>query len=95
VLNAVRFGRHAEARDAAAALRALEGLHLQVEPLDWGLLAKANDFAWTCGVTLYDAVYLALAERLGLPFVTADEALAKKMRHHELVVRLGDFGKAL
>jgi predicted nucleic acid-binding protein len=33
-------------------------------------------------------VYVALAEALGRPLLTADEALLKKMKGHSMVIRL-------
>jgi len=54
------------------------------------VLRKANAIAWAYNLTWYDAVYVALAEVLGYPLVTADEALMRKMRGHSVVLRLKD-----
>jgi predicted nucleic acid-binding protein len=44
-------------------------------------------------VTIYDACYLALAERLGAPFVTADEHLVRSRRGKGVqVVSLSEIG---
>jgi len=90
VLNAVKFSRRATEPDTAEALAALRELEIEVEPLDWELLRKATAIAWAYGVSLYDAAYVALAERLGFPLLTADDALVKKMRDHSIVLRLRD-----
>jgi predicted nucleic acid-binding protein len=90
ILNVLRFSPRAEESDGALALSATEQLRLRTEPLDWDLLRKANAIAWAYGVTLYDAVYVALAEKIGFPLLTADEALARKMRGHSMVVLLRD-----
>lgn len=90
VLNAVRFSRRAGEKDTAEALTVLKGLQLQIEPLDWDLLRKATGIGWGYGVALYDAAYVALAERLGYPLLTADDALLKKMKGHSIVLRLRD-----
>lgn len=90
VLNAVRFSRPAREADTTEALEVLSDLRLQIEPLDWDLLRKATAIAWAYGIALYDAGYVALAERLGFPFLTADEALIKKMKGHSIVLRLRD-----
>ena len=88
IINAVRFSPRAKEADTSAALAALRDLDLQREALDFDLLRKATAIAWGYGVALYDAAYVALAEHIGFPLVTADEALIKKMRGHSIVVPL-------
>lgn len=90
ILNAVRFSARAEEADANLAVGFLERLRLEIVPLDWELLRKATAIAWAYQVALYDAAYVALAERQGFPLLTADEVLVKKMKGHGIVVRLGE-----
>lgn len=90
IMNAVRFSERAEEADAILALGFLERLHLEIASLDWRLLRKATAIAWAYQVALYDAAYVALAEREGFPLLTADEAMVKKMQGHGSVVRLRD-----
>ena len=90
ILNAVRFSDRAEEADAIRALEFLEKLRLDVVPVDWDLLRKATAIAWAYRVALYDATYVALAERLGFPLLTADDAMARKMQGHSAVIRLRD-----
>ncbi len=90
IVNAVRYSERAEAADAARVLALLEGLRLEIVPIDWGLLRKATAIAWAYEVALYDATYVALAEREGFPLLTADEVMVKKMKGHSIVVRLRD-----
>ncbi|NLV23952.1 MAG: type II toxin-antitoxin system VapC family toxin [Deltaproteobacteria bacterium] len=60
-----------EAREISAAIL---GLPLRVEP-GHVLLPLALDLALSCGVTVYDALYLALACVHETTFVTADRKL--------------------
>lgn len=90
ILNAVRLSPRAREADTAEVLVLLRNLQLQIEPLSWDLLRKATAIAWAYGVALYDAAYVALGEYLGFPFLTADEALLKKMKGHSIVLRLRD-----
>ncbi len=90
IVNAVRYSGRADEGDAIQALGLLEKLRLGIIPLDWELLRKATAIAWGFQVSLYDASYVALAERLGSPFLTADEALVRKMKGHSIVLRLRD-----
>ncbi len=90
ILNALRYAPRANEEDGAEALHVLENLHLQVKPADFDLFRKANAIAWAYKITIYDALYVALAEQLGYPLITADEAMLKKMHGHSIVLRLSD-----
>lgn len=90
VLNAIRFGSSAKEEHGARAIAGLEGLHLTIVGTDFQLLRKANAIAWAYRITLYDALYVALAEQLGYPLITADEIMAKKLKGHSIVVALRD-----
>jgi len=43
------------------------------------------------GCALYDALYLALSQRLAIPFITADGKLYRMIRHLPYVVWIGDY----
>jgi predicted nucleic acid-binding protein len=88
VLNAVRFSPKAKEEDGELALEALRDLHLEVKPPEFDLLRKTNAIAWAYKVTIYDALYVALAEQLGYPLITADEVMVKKLKGHSIVVPL-------
>jgi len=90
IVNAIRYSPRAKEADGAAALELLHDLDLEVHPISWDLLRKANAIAWAYKIAVYDAVYVALAELLGFPLLTADEALLKKMKGHSIVLRLRD-----
>jgi len=71
-----RFGYPAEnARQDVADLRALALLTVSTADL----IGLALELAIAHDVTTYDASYAALALQLSLPFVTADERLARKL----------------
>jgi len=90
VLNAIRYSPKAVEVDTTDALTILMSLRLRLECLDWDVLRKTSSIAWAYDITLYDAVYIALAERLGFPFITADRALWKRMGGHSIVIALED-----
>lgn len=88
VLNALRFSPKAKEEDGQTALEALHDLHLEAKPPEVGLLRKTNAIAWAYKITIYDALYVALAEQVGFPLITADEAMVKKLKGHSIVVPL-------
>ena len=56
------------------------------------LIESALALATTQGITAYDAAYVALAQRLSLPLVTADEALVRRLAGGGLDLRfLGEW----
>lgn len=90
VANAIRFSPRAREEDVADALEALHALHLEVRSAEWDLLRKANAISWAYRTTLYDAVYVALAEQVGFPLLTSDAQLLRGMRGHSILLRLGE-----
>jgi predicted nucleic acid-binding protein len=90
VLNAVRYSPRADEEDTAVALAVLRDLQLEIERLDSDLLRKAVATGWAYGVALHDALYVALAERLGFPLVTSDHRLLRSMQGHSIVLSLRD-----
>jgi predicted nucleic acid-binding protein len=79
-----RFGYLAES--AIRDIRDLVSLPLQT--ISTGALAEdALAIAIEYGSTAYDAAYVALAERLSLPLVTADEALVRRFESTGVDVR--------
>jgi predicted nucleic acid-binding protein len=88
VLNAVRFSPKADEEAGETALETLQDLNLETKSADVNLLRKANAIAWAYKVTVYDALYVALAEQLGFPFITADDVMVKKFKGHSIVVPL-------
>jgi predicted nucleic acid-binding protein len=68
-------------------IRDLQSLHLlTVSTAD--LLPKALDLALAHDLPVYDACYLALAEQLQLPLITADGGFARKLKDSGTNVQL-------
>ncbi len=90
VPNAIKAAKRATEGELADVITTLHDLDLQIERHSWDVLRKTNAIAWTYHLTWYDGLYVALAEVLGYPLVSADEALVRKLRGHGIVVRLKD-----
>jgi predicted nucleic acid-binding protein len=88
VLNAIRFSSNADEEDGETALETLQDLNLGTKEADSDLLRKTNAIAWAYKITIYDALYVALAEQVGYPLITADEVMVKKLKGHSIVVPL-------
>ena len=88
VPNAIKFSKRASEDELAHVITTLHDLDLQIERHSWDVLRKTNAIAWAYNLTWYDGLYVALAEVLGYPLITADEALMRKMRGHSILVRL-------
>jgi predicted nucleic acid-binding protein len=81
--NAVRFAE-LELEDVLTHLDDALGLPIELVP-DAELAAEALAEAVRRGLTAYDAAYVALAERLQAPLVTADRGLAERYERSELI----------
>jgi predicted nucleic acid-binding protein len=92
--NAIRYSARAGESDGAAALDLLRDLSIEIHALSWDLLRKANAISWAYKIAMYDAAYVALAEGVGFPLLTADEGLLKKLKGHSIVLRLRDLAIA-
>jgi predicted nucleic acid-binding protein len=70
--------------DAARALADIQALPLVMTPT-FALAADALTFALAHGITAYDACYVALAQRLGVPLISADKKLLQDLAGVALV----------
>ena len=70
--------------DAQQFLEEFFGLPIEFVP-DEALASDALARARELDLSAYDACYVALAERLGLPLATADAQLAKRYERSELI----------
>jgi predicted nucleic acid-binding protein len=55
------------------------------------LILTALPLVYQHDIALYDAVYLALAQQLNVPLITADRRLHQRIRQLPAVVWLGDY----
>ena len=86
VWKRVSFGQ-ATAKDATDIIHALLGLNLYVHSSQ-PLLARAVEIGISTGRTVYDSLYVALAEREGVPLVTADRKLHRALESGPFAARV-------
>jgi predicted nucleic acid-binding protein len=58
---------------------------------DDNLIREAYPLVQSYGCAFYDALYLALAQRLGISFITADHKLYERIRWLPSALWLGDY----
>jgi predicted nucleic acid-binding protein len=90
ILNAIRFSSTGGEEDGETAIEVLWDLHLEVKPPESDLLRKTNAISWAYKITIYDALYVALAEQVGFPLITADKEIIKKLQGHSIVIPLDE-----
>lgn len=75
VMNAL-WSHRASAEQITRAVRLLHQLHIEFVEPDDALLASAASLAVRHRITVYDAIFAALARQLGCELVTGDRKLA-------------------
>lgn len=69
-----------------------EFLSLQIRTLDSNeLILAAYPLAHQYGCAFYDALYVSLANKLSLPFITADRRLYRRIHHLPSIIWIGDY----
>jgi predicted nucleic acid-binding protein len=72
VANALRYKPDYDAAKLDDAMRQLVKLHLDETVIDLELLSRSGEIAFRCGVTIYDALPVALAGLKKTKCVTGD-----------------------
>ncbi|MFA5772472.1 MAG: type II toxin-antitoxin system VapC family toxin [Thermoplasmata archaeon] len=90
IANALRYAKGAARQDIEKAIGNIFLAALKTECVDERLLKDALALAIKYDTTIYDSVYLALAERHDTIYVTADAEFCKKVGG-EHVVLLSEF----
>ena len=85
VTNVLRYGKHITEHDAEQILDVLARMEIQIFSFSFFELNEVLLFAREYGITVYDGLYVILAKRLQCDFVTADNALYKKLNGMDFV----------
>jgi predicted nucleic acid-binding protein len=88
IANALLLSRRLKATAVLEALNHVRELDIDLQPFSWATLAKAVEIASSCGVTVYDSYFLALASESDGILVTADEVFLRRTRSYRNVVSL-------
>ena len=93
IANSLRYNPDFGAEDVNSAITDLMNMQLCLKLLDETQIRRATDLAFKYGITIYDAVYLALAETDEVPLYTADERLMVKTTQPR-IRHIRDYGKS-
>src|SRR3990170_7894967 len=79
IANVLRYKPDLTDQQVQEALDSLYDLHIKIVQISQEMIKGAIRLAYSYGITVYDAAFMALAESLKAPFVTADEKLSEKL----------------
>lgn len=91
VANALLYSQQFQPQEIAQAVTALSRIGMQHFSHDSVALQQAIKLSVDLGVAIYDAYLVALAERYGLIFVTADRRLWRRLSSLPFVRELDSF----
>lgn len=79
IANVLRYKPDLTDQQAQEALDSLYDLNIKIIEISQEMIKGAVRLAYSYGITVYDAAFLALAESLKVKFVTADEKLSERL----------------
>ena len=79
VANVLRYKDFSE-EDVKKAMLSLMDMDLFIAGMSHSLMERTVEISMECGITIYDGVYVALAESLSTELVTADRKLYEKTK---------------
>ncbi|MBI5400269.1 type II toxin-antitoxin system VapC family toxin [Candidatus Saganbacteria bacterium] len=75
IANALRWNKRNQAADVKSVMASLDDLDLDIIVPTAALIQNSIDVACQYKLSVYDAIYVSLAESLGFEFITADRKL--------------------
>jgi predicted nucleic acid-binding protein len=77
--------------DAHEALRTLDDLQISLYELNWSDVSTVLTLAGKADLTIYDASYLFLSEKIQAQVITADDKMYQKAKDNFRVLHLKDY----
>ena len=88
--RAIKLGRILK-QDAEEALRVLDDMKIELHGLSWAEVTEDLAIASNLDLTVYDASYLHLSDKLRAPLITADETLYERAKEHSKIIQIKDY----
>jgi len=89
--NLLRFSRIYNQTDIIKAVESIENMDIDIVVPTFEVIKDSVRMAVENDLTVYDAVYISLAESLGCDFITADEKLHQKVKKLKFVKLLKNY----
>ncbi len=93
VLNALKYSHGFGTKDLIEVADTLRGYQLIEDPLEPTLAKETIKLAMDGGVTIYDAVYVAIGEVRKLVVYTADEVLLRKLSINPFLRHIKEYSR--
>jgi predicted nucleic acid-binding protein len=90
IANVLRYKPDMDETEVQQALQSLFDMKIRIEHIEPEATARAVEMAYSYNITVYDAVFAALAEQLEAHFITVDEELLQKLHSIPYVYHLAD-----
>ena len=72
-------------------MKALNNLHINFHELNWSDISKVLNIAIKTDLTVYDAAYLFVSEKMNAQVITADDKMYQKGKGQFRVLHLKDY----
>jgi predicted nucleic acid-binding protein len=89
--NLLRFSRIYTQTDIIKAVESIENMDIDIVVPTFEVIKDSVRMAVENDLTVYDAVYISLAESLGCDFITADDKLHQKVKKLKFVKLLKNY----
>lgn len=86
--NALRYSPVVSAEETAPALRLFSGLGIGIAPFDLNVLISASALSLEHDLAVYDAYFLALAQAMEIPLITADRKMLSRLTPEDCALSL-------
>lgn len=91
IANVLRYKPDICENEVQQALQSLFDMKIPIERISTAIINRAIEIAYSHDITIYDAIFVALAWRLEADFITADQKLIKKLHDIPYIRYLADF----
>ncbi len=91
IANALRYNKTFQESEVKEAIKSLIDIGLSVFVPTKEVIECAVELSFKFGISFYDAYFVALAKKLNIPLITADEKLYKKLNELKFVKFLKSF----